>query len=129
MLETTWFYIWGLLWAIYFMLDGFDFGAGILMPFLARNEQERRALLQSIGPYWDGNEVWLITAGGVTFAAFPGAYAVMFSTLYTPLMLILFGLIIRGAMIAFRAGPSDVWRYSPFQPLSPRVYFCVPLLL
>ncbi len=102
MLETTWFYIWGLLWAIYFMLDGFDFGAGMLMPFLTRDEKERRALLRSIGPFWDGNEVWLVTAGGVTFAAFPGAYAVMFSTLYTPLMLILFGLIVRGASIAFR---------------------------
>ena len=102
MLETTWFLLWGLLWVIYFILDGFDLGAGMLLPFLARNEKDRRAVYQAIGPYWDGNEVWLITAGGVTFAAFPGAYAVMFSALYSPLMLILFGLIIRGASLAFR---------------------------
>jgi cytochrome d ubiquinol oxidase subunit II len=103
MLETTWFVLWGLLWAIYFMLDGFDLGIGALMPFIARNEEERRALYRAIGPFWDGNEVWLITAGGVTFAAFPGTYAVMFSALYSPLMLILFALILRGAAVSFRS--------------------------
>ena len=103
MLETTWFVLWGLLWAIYFMLDGFDLGIGALMPFIARNEEERRALYRAIGPFWDGNEVWLITAGGVTFAAFPGTYAVMFSALYSPLMLILFALILRGAAVGFRS--------------------------
>ena len=101
-METIWFIIWGFLWGVYFLLDGFDFGAGILMPFIARDETNRRKIFNSIGPFWDGNEVWLITAGGITFAAFPGTYATMFSTLYSALMLILFGLIIRGAGLAMR---------------------------
>ncbi|MFP4380020.1 MAG: cytochrome d ubiquinol oxidase subunit II [Candidatus Sumerlaeia bacterium] len=102
-LQSTWFILWGLLWAIYFMLDGFDLGIGVLLPVLGRTEDDRNALYRSLGPYWDGNEVWLIAAGGVTFAAFPTAYAVMFSALYTPLMLILFALIFRGAAIGFRS--------------------------
>lgn len=101
-LQTTWFFLWGLLWAIFFMTDGFDFGVGTLYPFLGKNEKEKQTMIASIGPLWDGNEVWLITAGGVTFAAFPKVYAVMFSTLYTPLMLILFALIIRGVSFEFR---------------------------
>jgi len=103
MLETTWFILWGVLWAIYFVLDGFDLGLGALMPVLARNESDRRVIYRSIGPFWDGNEVWLITAGGVTFAAFPGTYATMFSALYSALMLILFALILRGAGLGLRA--------------------------
>ncbi len=102
MLETVWFIIWGILWAVYFMLDGFDLGAGILAPFIAKDEREKRAVYRAIGPFWDGNEVWLITAGGVTFAAFPGAYATLFSSFYTPFMLILFGLIIRAIGLEFR---------------------------
>ncbi|MBI5249750.1 MAG: cytochrome d ubiquinol oxidase subunit II [Desulfomonile tiedjei] len=111
MLETIWFYIWGLLWAIYFMLDGFDLGLATLRPFLARNDTENRIIYNSMGPFWDGNEVWLITAGGVTFAAFPTTYAVMFSTLYTPLLMLLFGLIIRAVSFEFRGkGDSQAWR-------------------
>ncbi len=102
MLQTIWFVLWGLLWAIYFMLDGFDLGLGILRPFVARDEKESRIIYNVMGPFWDGNEVWLITAGGVTFAAFPTTYAVMFSTLYAPLLLILFGLIIRAVSFEFR---------------------------
>ena len=102
MLETTWFILWGILWALYFMLDGFDLGLGVLMPVLAKNEKEKRIIYNAMGPFWDGNEVWLITAGGVTFAAFPTMYAVMFSALYSPLMLILFALIIRGISFEFR---------------------------
>jgi cytochrome d ubiquinol oxidase subunit II len=102
MLETTWFVLWGVLWAIYFMLDGYDLGAGALMPFLAKTEKDRKKVYRAIEPFWDGNEVWLITAGGVTFAAFPGAYATLFSALYSPLMLILFALILRGAALALR---------------------------
>jgi len=102
MLETIWFVLWGVLWAVYFMLDGFDFGTGALMPFLAKNEEEKRAMYHSLGPFWDGNEVWLITAGGVTFAAFPWTYAVMFSSLYSALMLVLFALIFRAVSIEFR---------------------------
>ena len=94
MLETIWFILWVLLWAIYFILDGFDFGMGTLMPFLARGDAEKRVIYNASGPFWDGNEVWLITAGGVTFAAFPLAYATMFSALYAPLLILLFALIL-----------------------------------
>jgi cytochrome d ubiquinol oxidase subunit II len=111
MLETIWFAIWGVAWAVYFMLDGFDLGLGTLFPFLARNETDKRTIVNAMGPYWDGNEVWLITAGGVTFAAFPRAYAAMFSGLYTPLMLLLFALILRGVAFEFRGKvDSDAWR-------------------
>lgn len=102
MLETTWFILWGVLWVMYFALDGFDLGIGALMPFLSKTDTDRRIMLNAMGPFWDGNEVWLITAGGVTFAAFPTAYAVMFSSLYSPLMLILFALIFRGISFEFR---------------------------
>jgi cytochrome d ubiquinol oxidase subunit II len=111
MLETIWFVLWGLLWAIYFMLDGFDLGLGALMPFLAKKEEERRIVYSSMGPFWDGNEVWLITAGGVTFAAFPKTYAVLFSSLYSALMLLLFSLIFRAVSIEFRGKrESPRWR-------------------
>ncbi len=111
MLETTWFVLWGLLWAIYFILDGFDLGLGTLLPFLSKNEQETRTILNSAGPFWDGNEVWLITAGGVTFAAFPNAYAVMFSALYAPLLIILFALIFRAVSFEFRSKEDHpLWR-------------------
>ncbi|NDV24010.1 cytochrome d ubiquinol oxidase subunit II [Desulfovibrio sp. JC022] len=109
MLETIWFLLWGLLWAIYFMLDGYDLGLGSMMPFLAKDEKDRKAIYKSIGPFWDGNEVWLITAGGVTFAAFPKAYAVMFSGLYTALMLLLIALIIRGVSFEFRGLVESEW--------------------
>lgn len=103
MLETIWFVLWGVLWAIYFMLDGFDLGLGILAPFVAKSDVDRRIIYNSMGPFWDGNEVWLITAGGVTFAAFPTTYAVMFSALYTPLLLLLFALIFRAVSLEFRS--------------------------
>jgi cytochrome d ubiquinol oxidase subunit II len=102
MIETIWFILWGVLWAIYFMLDGFDLGVGALAPFLAKGDSEKRILYNSMGPFWDGNEVWLITAGGVTFAAFPTTYAVMFSSLYSALMLVLFSLIVRAVSLEFR---------------------------
>jgi cytochrome d ubiquinol oxidase subunit II len=111
MLEITWFILWGLLWAIYFVLDGFDLGLGTLMPFIAGNDAERRIVYNCAGPFWDGNEVWLITAGGVTFAAFPTAYAVMFSALYAPLLILLFGLILRAVSFEFRNKvDSPRWR-------------------
>ncbi|KAA0205192.1 cytochrome d ubiquinol oxidase subunit II [Lawsonia intracellularis] len=102
MLETIWFVLWGLLWAVYFVLDGFDLGMGSLMLFLAKTDTEKRIIYNAAGPYWDGNEVWLITAGGATFAAFPKAYAVMFSALYAPLLIILFALIFRAVAFEFR---------------------------
>jgi cytochrome d ubiquinol oxidase subunit II len=102
MLQVIWFVLWGLLWAIYFMLDGFTLGAGMLHPFIAKTESQRQQVIRTFGPVWDGNEVWLITAGGATFAAFPTTYALMFSYLYTPLLLLLFGLIVRGVSFEFR---------------------------
>src|SRR5512143_2144106 len=111
MLETTWFIIWGVAWAVYLLLDGFDLGLGSLLPLLGRSERDRRVIVNAMGPFWDGNEVWLITAGGVTFAAFPRAYAIMFSGLYTPLMLLLFALILRGVAFEFRGKvDSAAWR-------------------
>jgi cytochrome d ubiquinol oxidase subunit II len=93
------------------MTDGFDLGIGTLMPFLAKTDADKRAMVNSIGPLWDGNEVWLLTAGGVTFAAFPQVYAVMFSSLYSALMLILFALILRGVAFEFRSKvDNDGWR-------------------
>lgn len=113
-LQAIWFFLWGLCWAVFFITDGFDFGIGTLLPFLGKEENDRRMMIQAMGPLWDGNEVWLITAGGVTFAAFPIVYAVMFSSLYTALMLILFALILRGVSFEFRgqvdsAGWKKIW--------------------
>jgi cytochrome d ubiquinol oxidase subunit II len=101
-LQIIWFLLWGLLWAVYFILDGFDLGMGTLLPFLAKTDEERRIIFHAAGPFWDGNEVWLITAGGVTFAAFPLAYSVMFSALYAPLLILLFALIFRAVSFEFR---------------------------
>ncbi len=110
-LQILWFVLWGVLWGVYFMLDGFDFGAVMLRNFLSRDEADRRVALASIGPVWDGNEVWLITAGGATFAAFPVTYASMFSFLYLAMLLILFSLIVRGVAVEYR-GKHDAphWR-------------------
>src|SRR3990172_3706266 len=109
--QIIWFILWGLLWAVYFMLDGFDFGVGILHNFLGKNDMEKRMIVNSIGPVWDGNEVWLITAGGATFAAFPTTYALMFSYLYTALLLLLFALIVRGVCFEFRGKiGSEQWK-------------------
>ncbi len=100
--QVIWFILWAVLWAVYFMLDGFVLGTGMLHYFLARTDQERKILISSVGPVWNGNEVWLLTAGGATFAAFPGTYALMFSYLYSALLLLLFSLIIRGVSLEFR---------------------------
>lgn len=111
MLETIWFVLWTLLWAVYFMLDGFDLGIGSLMPFLASSEEDKRMMYNASGPFWDGNEVWLISAGGITFAAFPKVYAVMFSALYAPLLILLFALILRAASYEFRGQVKHpLWR-------------------
>ncbi len=100
--QVIWFVLWGVLWGVYFMLDGFVLGIGYMSGFLAGNDTERRVLINTVGPVWDGNEVWLVTAGGVTFAAFPTTYALMFSNLYTALLLLLFALIVRGVAFEFR---------------------------
>ncbi|PKN24749.1 MAG: cytochrome d ubiquinol oxidase subunit II [Deltaproteobacteria bacterium HGW-Deltaproteobacteria-21] len=114
MLESVWFFVWGLLWAVFFITDGFDLGVGVLFPYLGKTEEEKRIIIRAVGPVWNGNEVWLLTAGGVTFAAFPLLYGVMFSSLYSALMLILFALILRGVSFEFRgkietAGWRRIW--------------------
>lgn len=100
--QITWFVLWAVLWAAYFMLDGFVLGTGFLSGIIAKNDTEKRVLINSIGPVWDGNEVWLLTAGGATFAAFPTTYALMFSNLYSALIILLFALIVRGVSFEFR---------------------------
>jgi cytochrome d ubiquinol oxidase subunit II len=110
-LQTLWFLLIAVLWTGYFVLEGFDFGVGILLPFLGRDETSRRVVINTIGPVWDGNEVWLLVAGGATFAAFPEWYASLFSGFYLPLLLILVALIARGVAFEFRGKIDDArWR-------------------
>ncbi|MFI1505115.1 cytochrome d ubiquinol oxidase subunit II [Streptomyces sp. NPDC020597] len=106
-LHDVWFVLIAVLWTGYFFLEGFDFGVGILTRLLARDRPERRVLINTIGPVWDGNEVWLLTAGGATFAAFPEWYATLFSGFYLPLLLILVCLIVRGVAFEYRAKRSE----------------------
>ncbi len=110
-LPTLWFILIAVLWTGYFVLEGFDFGVGALLPVLGGNETERRVLINTIGPVWDGNEVWVIVAGGATFAAFPDWYATLFSGFYLPLLLILVALILRGVAFEYRGKRDEpVWR-------------------
>jgi cytochrome bd ubiquinol oxidase subunit II len=110
-LQELWFILIAVLWAAYFVLEGFDFGVGMLLPFLPKDEAERGVMFESIGPVWDGNEVWLIIAGGATFAAFPSWYASMFSGFYIALLLVLFFLIIRVVSFEWRSkSTSPRWR-------------------
>jgi len=111
MLQNVWILLIAVLWTGYFVLEGFDFGVGILLPVVAKDQAERRTVLTTLGPVWDGNEVWLLTAGGATFAAFPEWYATLFSGFYLALFLILIALIVRGVAFEFRSKKSDpVWR-------------------
>ncbi len=110
-LQGLWFVLIGVLWAGYFVLEGFDFGVGMLVRALARDDVEKRMLIHTIGPVWDGNEVWLLTAGGATFAAFPNWYASAFSGYYLALFLVLAALIVRGVSFEFWGKvPSARWR-------------------
>jgi cytochrome d ubiquinol oxidase subunit II len=110
-LTTVWFILIAILWTGYFVLEGFDFGVGILLPVLGRDDRERRVLINTIGPVWDGNEVWVITAAGATFAAFPDWYATLFSGFYLPMLLILVALILRGVAFEYRGKRDDArWR-------------------
>ena len=110
-LQVFWFVLIVVLWSGYFLLEGFDFGVGMLLPFVPRNEAERGAMFESIGPVWDGNEVWLVVAAGATFAAFPAWYATMFSGFYLLLLLLLFFLIIRVVSFEWRSkSESPRWR-------------------
>jgi cytochrome d ubiquinol oxidase subunit II len=110
-LHTVWFIVLAILWVGFFVLEGFDFGVGILHTIVGKTETGRRVALNAIGPFWDGNEVWLIVAGAGTFAAFPGWYATMFSALYLALLLVLVALIARGVAFEFnRKGEDPRWR-------------------
>ena len=110
-LNTIWFTLIAILYIGFFVLEGFDFGVGILLPILGKNDTERRAIINTIGPFWDGNEVWLLTAGGATFAAFPHWYATMFSGFYLPFFLLLLALILRGVAFEFRSkDQGQRWR-------------------
>ncbi len=110
-LNVLWFILIAVLYIGYFVLEGFDFGVGILLPFLGKTDLKRRVMINTIGPHWDGNEVWLLTAGGATFAAFPQWYATLFSGFYLPLFLMLIALIVRGVAFEFRGKDDNPrWR-------------------
>src|SRR2546422_531801 len=112
-LQIFWFVLIAVFWSGYFVLEGFDFGVGMLLPFVPRDEEERKTMLESIGPVWDGNEVWLVVAGAATFAAFPTWYATMFSGFYVALLLVLVFLIVRVVSFEWR-GKHDTprWRWG-----------------
>ena len=115
LLQTIWFFLIGILFTGYSVLDGFDLGIGTLLPFMAKDKKETATLLTSIGPVWDGNEVWIITAGGALFAAFPHVYATVFSGFYLALMLVLFGLIFRAVSLEFWSmdeARRGLWEWS-----------------
>src|SRR5215472_12975300 len=107
-LHTIWFIIIAVFWIGFFVLEGFDFGVGMLHRFIGRTETERRVAINTIGPWWDGNEVWLIVAGASLFAAFPLWYATMFSALYLALVLVLLALMARGVSFEWRPGPRSI---------------------
>lgn len=110
-LNVIWFVLVGVLFTGFFFLEGFDYGVGMLLPFLGKNDVERRIIINTIGPVWDGNEVWMLTAGGALFAAFPHVYATMFSGFYLALFLMLVALIVRAVAFEFRSkDESPVWR-------------------
>ena len=110
-LQLLWFCLIAILWSGYFLLEGFDFGVGMLLPVVPRGEEEKQAVLRTIGPLWDGNEVWLVVAGGATFAAFPAWYATMFSGFYVALLLVLAFLIVRVVSFEWRSkSESPRWR-------------------
>jgi len=108
---VIWFILIAILYAGFFVLDGFDMGVGMMLPFIGKNDKTRRMMVNAIGPHWDGNEVWLIVAGGATFAAFPNWYATLFSGFYLPFFLLLVALIFRGVAFEFRGkDESQKWR-------------------
>ncbi len=111
-LNTLWFILISVLFIGFFFLEGFDYGVGILLPFMSKDDKKRRVVINTIGTFWDGNEVWLLTAGGAMFAAFPNWYATMFSGFYLALVLMLLALILRGVSFEFRSKDKNPqWRY------------------
>ena len=131
LLQVIWFFLIGFLFAGYAVLDGFDLGIGSMLPFLSRNEDDTRTLFNAIGPFWDGNEVWLLTGGGALFAAFPHVYATVFSGFYLALMLVLFALIFRAVSLEFWSLDNTnrgLWKGSFFiGSLLPSILFGVAL--
>ena len=111
-LQIIWFLLISILWLGYLVLEGFDFGVGMLLRRIGRTESEKRAVIHTIGPVWDGNEVWLLTAGGATFAAFPELYATLFSGFYIALFLILAALIVRGMAFEMWGKDDDVLSFA-----------------
>lgn len=112
-LAIIWFGLWGVLWTVYFILEGYTLGTGMLLPFITKTKKERMQLQEAIGPFFGGNEVWLVTAGGATFAAFPAVYATMFSSLYEAMLLILFGIFLRAFGLEFMHKEDNLkWQNS-----------------
>src|SRR5271157_5440493 len=130
-LQTIWFFLIGFLFVGYSVLDGFDLGIGALLPIMAKNKKEEATIISTIGPVWDGNEVWIITAGGALFAAFPDVYATVFSGFYLALMLVLFALIFRAVSLEFWSmdtGRRTLWKWSfSIGSLLPALLFGVAL--
>jgi cytochrome d ubiquinol oxidase subunit II len=127
-LTDVWFVLIAVLWIGYFFLEGFDFGVGVLLPVIGKSDEERRVMINTIGPVWDGNEVWLLVAGGATFAAFPEWYATLFSGFYLPLLLILVALIIRGVAFEYR-GKQDSAQWKARWDLAIFVGSLIPAIL
>lgn len=128
-LSILWFILIAVLWTVYLILEGFDFGVGMLLPFVAKGDRERTQTVRTIGPHWDGNEVWLLTAGGATFAAFPEWYATMFSGMYLALFLILVCLIVRVIALEWRSKiATEKWRHA-WDWVHTASAWLVPLLL
>ena len=128
-LSILWFVLIAVLWTVYLITEGFDFGVGALLPIVGKNDEERTQTVRTIGPHWDGNEVWLLTAGGATFAAFPEWYATMFSGMYFALFLILFALIIRISALEWRSKiATEKWRHT-WDVLHSITAWLVPILL
>lgn len=113
-LNVVWFILVGVLFAGFFLLEGFDYGTGILLPFIGKTDVERRQMINALGPVWDGNEVWMITAGGAMFASFPHVYATLFSGFYLALFLMLAVLILRGVAFEFRSKSPKIWWRTSF---------------
>ena len=127
-LQIVWFCLIAVLWTGYLVLEGFDYGVAMLIPFLGKTEKEKRVIINTIGPVWDGNEVWLLTAGGAMFAAFPAWYATLFSGLYLPLFLVLVGLIVRGVAFEYRSKHPEMSAKRTFDWMAAIGSFVVSLV-
>ncbi|MCA0252250.1 MAG: cytochrome d ubiquinol oxidase subunit II [Actinobacteria bacterium] len=127
-LQIVWFCLIAVLWTGYLVLEGFDYGVAMLIPILGKTEKEKRVIINTIGPVWDGNEVWLLTAGGAMFAAFPAWYATLFSGLYLPLFFVLVGLIVRGVAFEYRSKHPEMSAKRTFDAMASIGSFVVSLI-